>query len=470
MKMIWLILYGILNGCYTSRDIEGLASRDLICMKELDLAIPDHSTITRFISGNHNNIQNIFGQLALKLRELNEVDSKCMFQDGTKIESASNKYKWVWRTGIEKSLDKGIAKLQQIADYLVLGFTITRDNLKEFWDLVETWMQKNMIHFKAKGGKGRGRGLSLEQKIWVHVRTELPKFLQYKEWIDLMISQNRKSLCKTDLDATFMRMKEDYMKNGQLKPGYNMQNIVANGYIVATACLMDRSDFHTMVPAMEKAYELFGDDIEQYCADSGYDCKENYQWLTDHDIDYFIKGQYYEQDKKRKNKKDPSRKQNYTYDAGKDEFRCIRGKKLVNTGKVNKRGETSYQCTRGCKCCPMRKQCMKSAAKKFDYKVLTLDVETELYRRKSLENITTHEGCEIRANRSIQAEGSFALIKNVFQTRRFHYRGLENTETEWTLFCMAENVLRFSHRLRKDKVGTPFWYEIEDPEEEATAV
>lgn len=467
MRMIWLIVYGILNGCCTSRDIENLARRDLVCLKELDCTVPDHSTITRFIVNNHDNIQDIFGQLARKLHGLNELDAKCLFQDGTKIESVSNRYRWVWKGAIEKDLDRGIEKLQLVSDYLVLGFTVTRENLGEFRDLVEDWMQKNMIRYRECGGKGRGRGLTVEQKIWVHVRTEIPKFVRYKEWMDLMASQKRNSLSKTDMDATFMRMKEDHMKNGQLKPGYNMQNVVSNGYIVATVGLRDRNDCYAMIPAMERAYALFGDVVERYCADSGYDCKENYKWLEEHGIACYIKGRYYEQDKSRRNRKDPSLKQNYSYDAGKDEFRCMRGHRLVNVGKAGKRGETSYKCTRGCKSCPLRTQCMKSAAKKLDYKVLTLDVQTELYRRESLRNITTHEGCEIRANRSIQAEGSFALIKNVFQTRRFHYKGMDNTETEWTLFCMAENVLRFSHRLRQNKTGTPFWYRIEPhPEEE----
>ena len=32
---------------------------------------------------------------------------------------------------------------------------------------------------------------------------------------------DRNSYSKTDNDATFMRMKEDAMRNGQTKPGYN---------------------------------------------------------------------------------------------------------------------------------------------------------------------------------------------------------------------------------------------------------
>jgi hypothetical protein len=42
--------------------------------------------------------------------------------------------------------------------------------------------------------------------------------------------KGRNSYSKTDPDATFMRMKEDHMLNGQLKPGYNMQVGTENGF------------------------------------------------------------------------------------------------------------------------------------------------------------------------------------------------------------------------------------------------
>jgi hypothetical protein len=38
----------------------------------------------------------------------------------------------------------------------------------------------------------------------------------------------RNSYSKTDTEATFMRMKEDPMKNGQLKLGYNVQISTSN--------------------------------------------------------------------------------------------------------------------------------------------------------------------------------------------------------------------------------------------------
>ncbi len=49
----------------------------------------------------------------------------------------------------------------------------------------------------------------------------LPRKIKYEAHKETF--QERNSFSKTDTDATFMRMKEDHMKNGQLKPGYNLQ-------------------------------------------------------------------------------------------------------------------------------------------------------------------------------------------------------------------------------------------------------
>ena len=109
----------------------------------------------------------------------------------------------------------------------------------------------------------------------------------------------------------------------------------------------------------------------------------------------------------------------------------------------------------------MRKQCMLSQAAKNDYKRLTIDIEAERYRRKSETLMTSDEGIEIRINRSIQAEGSFSLLKAAFGYRRFRTHGIKNIETEWMILCMAGNALRYSIRLANCRAGTPFWFRIE---------
>lgn len=150
---------------------------------------------------------------------------------------------------------------------------------------------------------------------------------------------------------------------------------------------------------------------------------------------------------------------NYAYEEAEDAFICMRGHKLYHVDDTA-RGNV-YEAKRGCKSCPLRKQCMLSRAGKADYKRLTIDIEAERYRRKSEAMITGEEGIEIRINRSIQAEGSFSLLKSAFGCRRFRYHGMDNIESEWRILCMAGNALRYSIRLSSGKAGTPFWFSID---------
>ena len=99
---------------------------------------------------------------------------------------------------------------------------------------------------------------------------------------------------------------------------------------------------------------------------------------------------------------------------------------------------------------------MLSQAAKHDYKRLAIDIEAERFRRKSEAMITSNEGIEIRINRSIQAEGSFSLLKSAFGCRRFRMHGIRNIEAEWMILCMAGNALRYSIRLANGRAGTPF--------------
>ena len=66
------------------------------------------------------------------------------------------------------------------------------------------------------------------------------------------MGEGRSSYSKTDPDATFMRMKEDHMRNGQLKPGYNVQIAVNSEYITGLEAYSDRNDVRTLRPMLEK--------------------------------------------------------------------------------------------------------------------------------------------------------------------------------------------------------------------------
>lgn len=70
--------------------------------------------------------------------------------------------------------------------------------------------------------------------------------MSYEE--QLVIMGVRNSFSKTDHDATFMRMKEDHMLNGQLKPGYNIQLATENQFALAYDCYPNPTDTRTFYP------------------------------------------------------------------------------------------------------------------------------------------------------------------------------------------------------------------------------
>ena len=456
-KMMVLLIYAYMNGTFSSREIEKLMKRDCVCMKVLGMdRVPDHSTIDRFIRSNHDAITDIMRQSVMRLKELGELDGRTVFQDGTKIESVAGKYTFVWLSACEKNLVKAFSRISAIAAFYGLEAEVTERNAIALIDSFEEFMQKKGVRFPQFSG--RGHYLSQEQRDWKKMREERQRITDYISWIRNMKETGRNSLSKTDEDATFMRMKEDHMRNGQLKAAYNMQNLVQNGYVIACGAFMDRTDYRTMIPMLERLEEE-GFSYDSYCADSGYDIKENYRWLEEHGKKAYIKTQHHDEDRKRKSKANPSLKCNYAYDEEADTFTCMRGHKLYHVHDTSK-GQV-YEARRGCRSCPLRKQCMLSQAAKHDYKRLTIDIEAERYRRKSEALITSDEGIEIRINRSIQAEGSFSLLKATFGYRRFRTHGIKNIETEWMILCMAGNALRYSARLANCRIGTPFWFRIE---------
>lgn len=57
------------------------------------------------------------------------------------------------------------------------------------------------------------------------------KLTQYRQSVDIC-EEKRNSYSKSDHDATFMRVKKNYMGNDQLLPAYNIQMGICDGYIV----------------------------------------------------------------------------------------------------------------------------------------------------------------------------------------------------------------------------------------------
>lgn len=481
--MVELIIYARLIGHYSCRSMKHLKT-DVCALWLLDgKKMPDHSTFSRFIDKHKDGIEDLFYQMVKKLYELNEITGESIYQDGTKIESAANKYTFVWRKALSKNTKKCFEHLKILHKEFITLYPntkcptlLTEENTLSTMIAIRRFL-RTIFSSIDNARYGRGIKTTKELKLFKNIEKYLTTWINYIDNNEIFIEDNnptnRNSYSKTDRDATFMRVKEDYMRNAQLKPAYNIQNLVDSNYIVSTYCSSDRTDFHTCVPALEKLKKHISIDYKNYCADSGYDCKENYEYLEKHNIKSFIKPANYEQNKKRKNKKDPSRRSNMKYHENIDSYECTQGKYISRRkdleekrnknsrekGYIPKTEQRIYQAFSGCPVCPIRESCMKSTANKFDFKYIKVDSQLDIYRFNTKKNIESNEGKLIRVNRSIQAEGSFALIKNGLLFRRFRTKSYKSVETEWILLSMSANVVRFMHRLEQGLVGTPFEYQ-----------
>ena len=463
--MLLILTYARTQGKFSSRDVERLCTRDLFLVKVLDgRKAPDHCTVDRFIHTHNEAIDELFSQTVRRLGDMGELTKDVVYQDGTKIESKAGRYTFVWKKTTKRDLEKLSAHIKafipEVSQYYRWDLPLA--------DLAEVLQEiKNRLEALGEllipAGTGRGHRLTPAQRFYQNAVGYLEKLKRYRCYLASM--EERNSMSKTDPDATFMRLKDDHMRNGQLKPAYNLQVLVDGGYTVGAYASADRTDYATMIPALTQLYGHINWTYRGYCADSGYDSQQNFEHLEQHQMAAYIKPQTYEQAQRRKCKQDIGRRENMTYDESGDYYVCAMGKKLVYKQEqkhTNQYGYGTYtrvyQCRRGCVSCSQRDACMKRS--KGTYKRIQCNQRLERYHQRALELITSAEGTAYRVNRSIQAEGVFAQIKANWGFRRFLHTGMKEVYTEWILVCLAMNAVHLGNRLKDDQVGTPFRYTI----------
>ena len=137
------------------------------------------------------------------------------------------------------------------------------------------------------------------------------------------------NFCKTDTDTTFMRMKEDHMRNGQLKPGYNVQIGTQNQFILGFSLHRRAGDTGCLKGHLEKFKSWLGVYPKNLVTDAGYGSEENYSYLEEREIKAFVKESRFHYEQKRNYKKKyPYRVENFLYHPEEDEYECSRKKRL----------------------------------------------------------------------------------------------------------------------------------------------
>ena len=463
-----ILVYAYMNNIYSSRQIERACKRDINFMYLLEGAnAPDHNTIARFRSTRLNGIvDSLFAQVVLLLKDYGELSCENLFVDGTKIEANANKYTFVWKKAILKNQTKLQVRLHNelpalLEKYLFkmyLAEDIRAKKLKKFIDRLEKIKYKENIVFE----EGKGKRKTELQRDYELISDWYEREKKYEYYLRRM--KDRNSLSKTDEEATFMHLKEDHMRNSQLKPAYNVQLAVDAEYIVAAEIFNDRTDVNTFVPFMKKVENQLGIKYIYPTADAGYESEENYTYMDNNGQTAYIKPSNYEKSKTRKYKNDIGRAENMAYDETTDTYTCHNGKKLTNTGTRKSKTssgyiteKTTYQCE-NCNNCPYKSQCIKNNARcntplEDRTKRFELSKTFKKQREEMLQRITRKQGILLRTNRSIQVEGAFGVLKEDMGFRRFLTRGTSNVRTEILLLCLAYNIQKLHNKTIGNRQG-----------------
>ena len=465
VTMLKILLFCYSEGIYTTRKIEDFCIYDTRAHYLLQgQKAPDHSSINRFRNSIVDHTTELLTQFVELLLEEGHVDLKSIYIDGTKIESLAGRYTFVWRKCVEKNQAKLAERLIQELELPPKSsiHDVIQAVQDKFYQISNACKKEHIIFVS-----GSGKRKNPLQRDYEKYKQDIDRFTAYQKHLRILGVRN--SYSKTDPEATFMRMKEDHMLNGQLKPAYNIQFASNGAFIVSVMGSQKSNDLHTLIPFLEQMMPRYGAHIKNVVADAGYESVENYAYLKEHGLKSYIKPVNYELSKKKKVREDVGRKENMTYLAEEDVYVCKNGKKLIrgkDSIQVYEYGHEDtkrvYYCSE-CTDCPYNKQCIKTkkdSTLQPSKKAIKFSPAFEQLRKESYDNITSDGGIVERTNRSIQAEGAFSKLKDGLEYDRFRHRGMKKVVSDMTLMALAINLNKLHSKIQKRQDGVILYKKI----------
>lgn len=460
--LLKVLVYGYIDRLYSSRRIAKAVSENINFMWLSGMQSPDHNTINRFRKGQlKQTVKAVFAEVLLLLIEEGLVRLEDYHVDGTKLESAANRYTFVWAKRVDKDkarlLDKINALLEQIERKNEEEESGARqaeaEGAGEGKIVDSARLEQTVQRLNEQLEEDLGRDKKLRRKLKALSEEHLPKLRQYEEHEAKLDGRN--SYSKTDPDATFMRMKEDHMRNGQLKPGYNLQAGTSDQFIVNYTVHQSPTDTPVLKEHMEDTraqLERIGQPMPRRAsADAGYGSEENYAYLEQAGMEAYVKYPGFYQEQKKSVQQDPFRTENLHYNEQGDYYVCPMGQRLAyryTTQTKNRNGHPStvrvYQARR-CEGCPLRGTCHGA---KTD-RVIKVNPTLNRYREQARRRLWSLQGIKLRQQRSIDVEPVFGQIKWNRGFRRFLLRGLDKVNCEFGLVAIAHNLKKWWARLQQ---------------------
>ncbi|SDC78619.1 IS1182 family transposase, partial [Shouchella lonarensis] len=474
--MTKIVLYGYTQKWFSCRDIAKSLTEQLPMMWLAAMQTPDYRTINRFRSERLKPlIHTLFSKLTQLLITEGYVDGSTYFLDGTKIEANANKYTFVWRKSVQNYEEKLQVKIHEMIeeiekhvelDHVQLQQDEEKDTkrissaaLQSIVESVErelsTKEQQLEQTTNKKEKKAQKQAVKPLQKLHRKMKTDaLPRLKKYETSFRLFDGRN--SYSKTDTDATFMRMKDDHMKNGQLKAGYNWQVGTQDQFILFFTVHPNPTDTRCLLSHVEALKESGLPLPETLIADAGYGSESNYVAMEDEPFDTLIPSNTFRQEQKRSFAKKQFHPYNWTYDEKNDVYWCP-NKRKVMFQRYAKRTDTYgytrdfkiYECE-SCKECPLKSACTKARGNR---QIHYNPVYEELKAKQHLK-LNTEDGRTLYQKRKTDVESVFGHVKQNLGFRRLHLRGKEKVHIELGLVALAHNLRKIAARNRNRRSKT----------------
>lgn len=445
--LLKVLVYGYLNNIYSSRKLEASVQENIYFMWLTGMSKPDHNTINRFRSDRLKGVlQHVFKQVVLLLADAGLIDLRTAYIDGTKLEANANRFTFVWGNAIKTNKERIVKQLNELWDYAqAVAAEELKDTRPTGFDQVNPDAVEKTITAINEALKDKPIKKKVHLKL-KYAEKNWPKALKkYQE--QEAILKGRNSYSKTDTDATFMRMKEDYMQNGQLKPGYNWQISTNNQYILNYTLHPNPTDTLTLIPHLNHYKNLYGFAPTTITADAGYGSEENYKFAEENQVEAFVKYSYFHKEQKSKND-NPFATNNLFYNAQTNTYYCPMGQKMAHVGTRKHFTANGYEQTSqvyeaaNCNGCPLRGQCHKAKGNR------RIEVNHSLSRLKlkAKELLLSEEGIKHRKKRPADVEAVFGNIKSNHHFKRLMLRGKMKVEIEVGLLSIAHNLRKMAAR------------------------
>lgn len=446
--LLKVLVYAYINNIYSSRKIEEALGQNIHFMWLSGMSTPDHNTINRFRGERLKEpLKKIFVQVVELLATEGLPSIKELYTDGTKIEANANRYTFVWGNAIKTNKEKIKQQLDALWKYAQsVAASELDDPDPDGFEKIDAQKVQQAIAKIDAALKDKPVSSHVKQKL-DYARKKWPAALEKYQAQEQVMGTGRSSFSKTDNDATFMRMKEDHMKNGQLKPAYNVQISSNNQYITNYTVHQNTTDTNTLREHIGQYRQDYQITPAVVVTDAGYGSEENYEFLAHNDIEAYVKYSYFDREQNENLKcKTPFSADKLYYNKEQDYYVCPMGQRMHKTGIHQRITSTGYrqQITRyqarNCTGCPLNGVCHKSKGDR----VIEINHRLDELKRQAAERLQSEQGIYHRKKRCCDTEPVFGNIKQNHNFRRFMLRGKQKVTTETGLLSLAHNLRKKS--------------------------